>query len=433
MQSINKASHSGREKRLKKKYEQRQRKRKAKLKQSQEKYNFEQMFTYEYWVDALDSCKVDTIWKSSVQSYCFAPLYNIGLAMGKLKNSETPYEINLKRMIIYERGKKRFIEPVLMKKRHCEHTFCDKIFVPLMRSHLIHDNGASLSGKGTDFTRRRVLRLLQREVRKHGDSFYVWKFDFKSFFESIRYDSVERMLRKYFSDERIIKFIMDSIQEYSFGNIKLEKDPVAKAEKQQLLDSGLGHGLCLGSQVSQNVAIMIPNELDHFIKDKCGFKEYVRYMDDGIVFSNDKSKLLKLYNECKMICEKLGLKFNEKKTQIVKITRGFTFLKTKYCVKGHQIIRRPVSNSIKRCRRKLKKFKNKVENGEMTMKNVLDSFQAVYNHLKKIGRSYRSRKSLLNLYISLFGKYGLDTIFKKRGNRKKKKIKEENHVLLQSN
>ena len=40
-------------------------------------------------------------------------------------------------------------------------------------------------------------------------------------------------------------------------------------------------GLCLGSQISQILAVSIPNKLDHYIKDICGVKHYIRYMDDG--------------------------------------------------------------------------------------------------------------------------------------------------------
>ena len=419
--------YSGREKRLKLKYKRRKEKRDSKRSSDLQNYCFEWMYDYYKWLDAIRDCKRGTYWKSSVQSYFFSTNINISTSINKLEKGKAPYDVNLRRMVIVERGKARFIEPVLISKRHCEHVFCDNIFVPYIRKSLIYDNGASLSGKGTDFSRRRMLRMLERQIRKSGCNFYIWQFDFKSFFESIKYKTVELLMRHYYDDERIINFIMDSVCEYTLGNIKREKDPVKKSEMQKQFDEGEGYGLCLGSQVSQNIAIIVPNKIDHYIKDVCRMANYIRYMDDGVVLHESKEVLQELYIKCCKICEELGLNFNIKKTHIIKATKGFTFLKTKYHVtKDGKLVRRPASASIKRCRRKLKKFKKKVDQGLMTLDNVFDSFQATYNHLKKIGRSYRSRKELVKLYKLLFGNYKLDRLLKS------KSIRSANYELLQS-
>lgn len=67
------------------------------------------------------------------------------------------------------------------------------------------------------------------------------------------------------------------------------------------------------------MALAAPNKLDHFLKDLCGVKHYIRYMDDGIILSNDKEFLWNLYAQMKAICEELGLIFNTKKTRIVRV------------------------------------------------------------------------------------------------------------------
>ena len=52
-----------------------------------------------------------------------------------------------------------------------------------------------------------------------------------------------------------------------------------------------GKGLPIGNMTSQILAIFYLNNLDHFIKEKLHIKYYVRYMDDGVILSNDKKYL----------------------------------------------------------------------------------------------------------------------------------------------
>ena len=47
------------------------------------------------------------------------------------------------------------------------------------------------------------------------------------------------------------------------------------------------------------------NGLDHFIKEDLGAKYYIRYMDDGVILSNDKEYLKKCLKEI----EKMVLKY----------------------------------------------------------------------------------------------------------------------------
>lgn len=160
----------------------------------------------------------------------------------------------------------------------------------------------------------------------------------------------------------------------------------------------------MGSQVSQIMALIVPNVVDHYIKDTKKFKYYIRYMDDGIVFAKTKKELKSLYIELQMIAKELGLEFNQKKTKIVKARKGFTFLKVKYKVtEAGKIIRKLERKGIVRMRRKLKSFKNKLNNNLITMKDINDSFRSWLEH-SKIAQSYISVKNMKKLYIQLFKK-----------------------------
>ena len=56
-------------------------------------------------------------------------------------------------------------------------------------------------------------------------------------------------------------------------------------------------------------------------------------------------------------------------------------------------------------RRKLKKFRKKVDEGLMSLQDVFISFMSWYGTVAKIAKTYRQRKRMLNLYNRLFHQY----------------------------
>ena len=90
-----------------------------------------------------------------------------------------------------------------------------------------------------------------------------------------------------------------------------------------------------------------------------------------------------------------------KKTQIVKLTHQFTFLKVKYnLLKNGKIIKRVSRTTITRMRRKLKKFKKFFDKGLMTLKDINCSYQSWRGHLKR-KNNYNTLHNLEKLYHTL--------------------------------
>lgn len=103
------------------------------------------------------------------------------------------------------------------------------------------------------------------------------------------------------------------------------------------------------------------------------------------------------------IADELGLTLNEKKTQICKLSKGFVFLKQFiYMTDTGKIVRRPVKENIVRERRKLKSFRKKLQNGEMTMKYIREHYKSWRGTTKKYAKPY-TIKNMDALYASLFG------------------------------
>lgn len=391
--------------RILKRKEIREQKRLEKMKIEQADYAYDKVFSFQHFVRVYPKCLKGVSWKASVQNYeinAVTKLYNDFL---RLRDRKLPTPISDKTISIYERGKERFITPIHVKDRVIQKVVCDYALVPILSRKLIYDNGASLKGKGVQFSRNRVFKHLKNAINEFGTDFYVLTFDFKSYFDSVPHSTCRYILNKYILDKEVVDITMEMIKSHHKKQINKIKDIKERKEKLRQLENDELCGICLGSQVSQIMALIVANDLDHYIKDIRKCKYYYRYMDDGNIFLKTKEELNELLNEMKKICDRLGLKFNDKKTQITKIRKGFTFLKVHYYVTDSgKIIRKLKRQGTIRMRRKLKKLKRKIDNNELTLDNAYDSMQSWIAH-SKVANSYKTVQSMLELYDNLFGGY----------------------------
>lgn len=118
----------------------------------------------------------------------------------------------------------------------------------------------------------------------------------------------------------------------------------------------LGKGIALGSQMSQWFALFYASEIDNYVYHYKNIKTYGRYMDDIYIFSKDKNTLNKLLVNIRKIAIKNKIIINEKKTKIIKVSKGITYLKRKYYLTtSNRIIERINPDAIYRLKRKMKK------------------------------------------------------------------------------
>lgn len=367
---------------------------------------FEKVITNQTLHRSLQRRRKEVEWKGSVQSYLAHAIVKIKRAKDDLWNGEMNINRTIKQMTICERGKKRDIHAIMIDSRVIQGALCDSSITPLTLPTLIYDNPASTKGKGVGHARQRIDRHIDRVLKTGGTDSYALVYDFSGFFDSIPHRLCREKLRKAGMDERLVGLTMYFVKMYQEQDISLIEDD---AERERLLTELAADNACgatLGSQISQDIALVAPNKLDHAIKDTEGMKQYIRYMDDGIVLHPSKKRLQELMKKIVSVCGELGMKLNERKTRIVKISRGFTFLKVRYTVtETGKVIKRMAKSGIVRMRRKLKKFKTLIENGAMTRDDAYYSFRSWFGNAKKIAHTYRTRKEMLKLYNKLFNRY----------------------------
>ena len=333
-----------------------QRRKEKRLQKKREKYadcdNFDQVFSYENLYRSYKKCRRNVAWKASTQKYITqAPLIVKQtfdkLHAGKFK-SRGFYEFDLN-----ERGKIRHIKSVDMQERVVQRCLCDHALVPVLSRTFIYDNGASLQGKGYHFSIRRIRRHLQWHYRHHGNEGYILLFDFSKFFDNISHEVIKKILKREFTDQRII------------------------ALTEHFIDCFGEQGLGLGSQISQTFALASANYMDHYIKEVFHIRGYGRYMDDGYLIHESKEYLHKCLQDLREICRDLGIVLNEKKTQIVKLSHGFSWLKCRfYLTDTGKVVQKIYKKSVVRQRRKLKALRRLLDHGRITMEDVYTSFQS---------------------------------------------------------
>lgn len=339
--------------------------------------DFERVASLNSLYEAAKEASQGIKWKASVQRYNSLLLFNLVSTRADLLAGK-----DIRRGFICfdicERGKLRHIKSVHFSERVVQKSFCNNVLYPTFTRSLIYDNGASQKGKGTHFALRRLTTHLRRHYRKYGREGGILLIDFSDYFGNANHEALFEIYNKQFTDPRIIELGVSFIA--AFGDI----------------------GLGLGSETSQINAVMLPNKPDHYAKEVLHIAGYGRFMDDTYCLHNDIEYLHECLDKLREIYAELGIIINEKKTRIVDLKHGFTFLKTRfYITETGRIIKKPCRESITRERRKLKKQARLVESGVLSFDDVRTSY-ASWRGSMEHRDAYRTLQSMDRLFNRLF-------------------------------
>ena len=324
------------------------------------------------------SCK-NVRWKDSVVGYeanALKNTYHLRRSALNGTNKIQPYQI----FQIHE-PKERTIVATRIRDRQFQHSLVDEVvYDQLIRSFIV-DNSACLKGRGIDYCLNRVTKHLISYYRKHGSDGWVYKFDIKSYFQSITHDHAKHVVRRKIKDKRVQNELFKIIDSYEG-------------------DSGLG----LGSQVNQLLALAILDDLDHYIKEKLKVKHYIRYMDDFILIHEDREFLKQCRIEIEQKLKGLGLSLNKDKTVLLPLSQGFEMLKWKFMLKpSGRVIRRMRRRKITKQARKIEKLANMERDGKVQAGTCDQSMMSFMANAKR-GDTFSERKEMAAFYYKLKGR-----------------------------
>lgn len=322
-------------------------------------------------------CANGVRWKSSVQRYIAHCLSNVlktrrDLLQGKdIRRGFVHFDV-------WERGKLRHITSVHFSERVVQKSISRFALVPAIQPTLTQGCTANIKGRGTEYALKRLKAQLAKHYQRHGSQGYVLLVDFSNYFGNIDHAACMRLIDRAIDDDRIKALLM------------LQLEACGK------------RGLGLGSEHNQILAVALPNPIDHMLLRNPAVLASGRYMDDLYCIALDKQALWGVLGDIRRECETLGIVINEKKTRIVKLTRGFTWLKKRFHYgENGKVIVRPCRAAVTRQRRRLKKMAALVSRGEMAYEQAQQSYQSWRGSMVK-WNAYRTVRRMDELFNDLF-------------------------------
>ena len=318
------------------------------------------------------------MWKASTQRYMRDYLRNAVKSRNDLLEGRDICR-GFIRFDLWERGKLRHISAVHFPERVIQKSLSQNALVPAIVPTLITANSANIKGRGTDYALKLLKRDLAEHWRRHGAEGYILLGDFSDYFARIAHEPVKEQVARALLDGRVV------------------------ALEHRLIDVQGDVGLGLGSEPNQICAVAHPNRIDHYVTEVLRPESYGRYMDDFYLVHTSKEYLKDCLACIRRECSCLGITMNERKTGIVKLSHGFTWLKKRISITSTgRIVVKPSRDSVTRERRKLKKMARLVANGEMTVEQVAQSYQSWRGGMKRLD-AHGAVLSMDRLYRELFG------------------------------
>jgi hypothetical protein len=177
--------------------------------------------------------------------------------------------------------KRRLISAAPFRDRVVHHALCSQI-EPIFERTFISDSYANRVGKGT----HRALDCAQGFARRYC---YVLQCDVQQYFPSIDHEILLGLLKKKLDDEGVL-WLIERILHSGVG-VHAENYQMVYFPGDDLLAALRQRGLPIGNLTSQFWANVYLNSFDHFVKRQLGCPAYLRYVDDFLLFGDDKRQL----------------------------------------------------------------------------------------------------------------------------------------------
>ena len=244
-----------------------------------------------------------------------------------------------KQFYIYD-PKKRLISAAPYRDRVVQHALCN-IIEPIFDRMFVYDSYACRKWKGS-------IKAVNRFTEFSRKNDYVLKCDVKSYFASIDHEALWQFILGKIKDKQVLWLI------------------------RQIIDSTASPGIPIGNLASQIFANLYLNDFDHYLKEAVKCPYYLRYMDDLIIFGNDKAWLTEVKElvRTKLIDVKLAM--HEDKSRIFETKNGVPVLGYKIWP-SHRLV---LAQNIKRFKLRMKKYFKLLEKEMINSQRIFASIQS---------------------------------------------------------
>lgn len=269
----------------------------------------------------------------------------------------------------------------------------------ILENELVDGCCSCRKGKGTDYALK-LLRKYLVETSNYGkkDCFFL-KIDLSGYFMSIDRKKVsDKFLRliktKYKGKHKSLLLYLTPV---IFENnpalnciYKCDEKIRKQVPERRKLDLNSNYGMAIGNLTAQAGSNLNLCEFDKYVINELGLKQYIRYVDDITIISNNKKQLIELLPKIVKKLKNTNQTINKKKTKIDTAYHGVEFLGKISYPYGYQ---KPTKQVIKRINKKAKEIKYSDVN------NLLAKTNSQIGNLK----NYNCKKLIFN-YVKILSK-----------------------------
>lgn len=250
----------------------------------------------------------------------------------------TYYTSPYKQKRIYEPKERIIYVLPFWPDRICQHAVMN-VIAPIWDRLFISDSYACRDGKGQHAGSKRCMQFVRRNQ-------CVLQCDVSKFYPNINHEVLMRIIARKIKDKRVLA-LLDEVVRSIGGETNVP----------------------IGNYTSQWFGNLYLNELDMLMKQKYHVKDYMRYCDDFLLFSNDKAFLREMADIIRdFLGEKLKLKLS--KCALYPTSHGVDFLGYRHFPSGKILVRK---STAKRIKKELKAIPWKVKHGRMTREQALST------------------------------------------------------------
>jgi len=276
--------------------------------------------------------------------------------------------------------KRRLISAAPFRDRVVHHALVN-VIGPLYERKFIYDTYANREGKGTHRALDRCTDYLRRFQ-------YVLALDVRQFFPSIDHATLQGILARTLADAHVLDLTSKIIA--SGAGVQRDEYDMVYFRGDDLFATNRPRGLPIGNLTSQFWANVYLNGLDHFVKRQLKCKGYVRYVDDLLLFADDKPTLHAWRADVIEYAAGLRLTLHEERAQPRPCATGVPFLGFQVYPDHRRLKRRNIVNA----RRRLQALSRAYQRGEVDQARARAGVLGWINHAST-GDTWGLRQAVL--------------------------------------
>jgi RNA-directed DNA polymerase len=276
--------------------------------------------------------------------------------------------------------KRRLISAAPFRDRVVHHALCN-IIEPILERRFIHDSYANRQGRGT----HAAIDRSQDFARRYR---YVLQCDVAQFFPAIDHAILLETIGRVVVDPDLLG-LCDVILQSGAG-LLADEYTMTYFPGDDLLAALRPRGLPIGNLTSQFWANVYLDRFDHFVKREIKCPAYVRYVDDFLLFADDKPTLWAWRRAVIDFMAGLRLTLHEARCHPQPVTEGIPFLGF-VVYPDHRRLKRRKGIAY---RRRLRALAADYRARRIPLAKVTASVQGWVNHLR-YANTYALRKAIL--------------------------------------